>query len=287
MIALWRAHFVLEEGMLAIECTTLTPYAVLKASGHVDRFEDFMVKDTKTGECYRADKLLEDWCEQAAAKLERSAPPAAREELRLLAARAGSLTADALGAELSARGVRAPATGNELTPPFAFNLMFQTAIGPSGQQPGFLRPETAQGMFVNFRRLYEHNNGRMPMGVAQVGTAYRNEIAPRGGLLRVREFTMAEVEFFVHPEDKAHAKFAAVAGERLTLFPAARQIGDGKTITPTLREAVADGTVNNETLAYFMARTASYLLKVGIKPAGLRFRQHLKTEMAHYACDCA
>jgi glycyl-tRNA synthetase len=61
MLALWRSHFILEDSMLQIECTTLTPYSVLKTSGHVDKFEDLMVKDPKNGECYRADKLLEDF----------------------------------------------------------------------------------------------------------------------------------------------------------------------------------------------------------------------------------
>lgn len=67
LLAIWRQHFVLEDSMLQIECTTLTSYPVLKASGHVDKFEDLMVKDTKTGECYRADKLLEDFIENLCA----------------------------------------------------------------------------------------------------------------------------------------------------------------------------------------------------------------------------
>ena len=110
---------------------------------------------------------------------------------------------DALFVQL---GVKSPSTGLDLEKAFPFNLMFKTQIGPTGQIEGFLRPETAQGMFVNFRRLLDYNNGRMPVGVAQIGTAYRNEIAPRGGLLRVREFTMAEIEFFVNPEQKDHTK---------------------------------------------------------------------------------
>jgi glycyl-tRNA synthetase len=124
----------------------------------------------------------------------------------------------------------------------------------------------------------------------QIGTAYRNEIAPRGGLLRVREFTMAEIgvwfmhgasppgfrsyflhrtpalpcppEHFVHPDRKAHPKFASVSGLRFNLFPAANQVGDGKIITPTLGEAVASGLIDNETLAYFVGRTALFLQRV-------------------------
>jgi len=287
----WRNHFVLEDGLLQIECTTLTPHCVLKTSGHVDKFEDLMVKDVKTGECIRADKLLEDFIEnvlKAGVIVPTKEPLSAekRDELRKISAQADSYDGEQLQKLFTELGVKSPATGNELTAPFPFNLMFATSIGPTGTQQGFLRPETAQGMFVNFRRLYEFNTGKMPMGVAQIGSAYRNEIAPRGGLLRVREFTMAEIEFFVHPDKKNHTKFKTVANMRLQLFPADKQIGDGKTVTPTLSEAVSSGVINNQTLAYYMARTALFLTGCGIKPEGLRFRQHLKTEMAHYACDC-
>jgi glycyl-tRNA synthetase len=285
LLALWRQHFVLEDSLLQIECTTLTPYNVLKASGHVDKFEDLMVKDVKTGDCYRADKLLEDFIDNLLEK-DKEMTSTRRDELRRIAAQAGAFTKDQIKQVFADLGIKAPATGNDLTDPFQFNLMFQTSIGPTGAQVGFLRPETAQGMFVNFRRLYDFNNQRMPMGVAQIGSAYRNEIAPRGGLLRVREFTMAEIEYFVHPEQKDHTKWASVKDLRLTLFPGENQIGDGKTISPTLDEAVTKGIVNNQTLAYFMARTALFVQKAGIKPAGMRFRQHLKTEMAHYATDC-
>lgn len=78
----------------------------------------------------------------------------------------------------------APTTGNTLSKPFPFNLMFSTSIGPAGNMPGFLRPETAQGIFVNFKRLVTFNGGRVPFAAAQIGLAYRNEISPRGGLIR-------------------------------------------------------------------------------------------------------
>ena len=74
--------------------------------------------------------------------------------------------------------------GNAISEPVPFNLMFETQIGPTGQNPGYMRPETAQGMFVNFQRCLNYNNGRVPFGVAQMGRAYRNEISPRSGLLR-------------------------------------------------------------------------------------------------------
>lgn len=98
--------------------------------------------------------------------------------------------------------------------------MFDTMIGPTGQMKGYLRPETAQGIFINFKRLIEFNNGRMPFAAAQVGLGFRNEISPRQGLLRVREFAMAEIEHFCDPQIKDHPKFEAVADYVLNMYSA-------------------------------------------------------------------
>ena len=117
------------------------------------------------------------------------------------------MSREQLEAAFSSLSIVSPSSKQPLSAPYPFNLMFETQIGPSGKLVGYLRPETAQGIFVNFRRLLESNNDRMPFACAQIGLAFRNEIAPRQGLLRVREFTMAEIEHFVHPDKKQHAKF--------------------------------------------------------------------------------
>src|SRR5882724_8288912 len=83
----------------------------------------------------------------------------------------------------------------------------------------YLRPETAQGHFLNFSRLLEFNNNRVPFASAQIGRSFRNEISPRAGLLRVREFTMAEIEHFVDPQDKRHEKFSQVRDVQLRVLP--------------------------------------------------------------------
>ena len=127
-----------------------------------------------------------------------------------------------------AYGAKSPTTQNNLTKPFPFNLMFKTSIGPEGTAVGYLRPETAQGLFVNFRRLLDYNQQRMPFAAAQIGLGFRNEIAPRNGLLRVREFCMAEIEHFVNPNDKSHPKFDLVKDTVVTLFPAENQLGSGR-----------------------------------------------------------
>jgi glycyl-tRNA synthetase len=113
-----------------------------------------------------------------------------------------------------------------------------------------------------------------------------SEIAPRSGLLRVREFCMGEIEHFVDPNDKRHANFSSVSDKSLVLFGRDDQLGSGKTKKISIGEAVSTGLVNNETLGYFMARTQLYMEKIGLDPKRLRFRQHLATEMAHYAADC-
>jgi glycyl-tRNA synthetase len=97
---------------------------------------------------------------------------------------------------------------------------------------------------------------------------------------------MGEIEHFVNPNDKSHPSFHSVAGKELILFGRDDQLGSGKTTTVSIGEAVTSGLVNNETLGYFMARTQLYMEKIGMDPVRMRFRQHLATEMAHYAADC-
>lgn len=287
LLKLWREYFVQADSMLEIECTNIVPEIVLKTSGHVEKFTDLMVKDESTGECYRADKLIEEHIDIL---LDKAKGQEMSQDERLKHQRvsntAESMSIDEIHDVIQSYAITSPGTGNPLTKPRPFNLMFSCAIGPESSQVGYLRPETAQGIFVNFRRLLEYNAGKLPFAVAQIGNAFRNEISPRGGLLRVREFQQAEIEHFVHPRDKKHANFSAVKDLQLVLFPKDRQLSDGKTIVLSVKTAVSQKMIDNETLAYYMARTAQFVKRVGIKNDGVRFRQHLDTEMAHYACDC-
>lgn len=136
-----------------------------------------------------------------------------------------------------------PVTGNVLSEPMEFNLMFSTQIGPSAAVKGFLRPETAQGIFVNFKRLLEFAQGKLPFAAAQIGNAFRNEISPRSGLLRVREFTMAEIEHFCDSSNLSHPKFNEVKDVLMTLYSACDQM-DGKKQSK-IKIADAVGSVSN------------------------------------------
>ena len=173
MIDLWRKHFVLTESMLEMECTCLTPEVVLKTSGHVDRFTDLMVKDIKTGECFRADKLLEDAIDMFLSQNPTLSSDEKEHHLRVQR-QADAYSPEELDKLLLEYNCKAPSTGEPFSPSFPFNLMFKTSIGPEGTAIGYLRPETAQGLFVNFRRLLDMNANKMPFAAAQIGLGFRN-----------------------------------------------------------------------------------------------------------------
>eukprot|EP00043_Microstomoeca_roanoka_P000732 m.28803 g.28803 ORF g.28803 m.28803 type:complete len:670 (-) comp10478_c0_seq1:240-2249(-) len=280
----WRRHFILEDNILEINCPAMTPFRVLDASGHAKRFADIMVRDVKTGDCHRADHLLEDV--MAAKMKDPKATVAQVEEFEHIKALADTYSKEELKALFEKFEIKSPITGNDLSDPIDFNMMFKTEIGPTGDNPGFLRPELAQGIFVAFKRLYDFNGNKLPFGGAQIGVAYRNEISPRSGLLRVREFPLAEIEYFLDPDNKDHPKFQALSDTVLPLYTATNQEHGQPLTKMTIGEAVSKGVVANETLGYYICRIYQFLMKIGANPDKLRFRQHMRNEMAHYACDC-
>jgi glycyl-tRNA synthetase len=294
--------------MLEISCTNIVLSDVLKTSvsfltfdfsclntlfltyaflqGHVDKFADFMVKDVKNGQFYRADKLVEEQITKIMNK-KKNLSEADKQKYERIILDCENYGVEELNACITDNKLMAPDTGNALSEATPFNLMFSTQIGPSGYLSGYLRPETAQGIFLNFKRLIEFNNGRMPCAGAQIGIAFRNEIHPKQGMLRVREFSMAEIEHFVDPLDKSHPKFNEIAELTVPLWSADAQEVNGPTVKDTtLGQASEKGLISNQTLCYFMARTYKFLLSVGIKQECVRFRQHRSNEMAHYAQDC-
>ncbi|XP_015750782.1 PREDICTED: glycine--tRNA ligase-like, partial [Acropora digitifera] len=101
-----------------------------------------------------------------------------------------------------------------------------------------------------------------------------------------REFTLAEIEHFVDPTDKSHPKFENVSSQKLTLYPSEYQIEGKPAVNIALEDAVSQKIVNSQTMGYFLGRVYLFLLKVGVDPKKIRFRQHMFNEMAHYACDC-
>jgi len=262
---IWRDFYVVQEGYYEIECPTIAQEAVFIASGHVKGFSDKMCQCPHCREYLRADHVAE-------AGNIRNASILNNEDL---SAAITSCTCLACGEILGSVEV------------FNFNLMFPTTIGPGSQRVGYLRPETAQGMFVDFSRLLRFYRDKLPFGAVQIGKSYRNEISPRQGMIRLREFTQAEAEIFVHPAEKNHHPSFQRYGEyRMPLLTWIRQQKCEDAVEMSMREAVDKGIIANEYVAYYVALTHELLVTIGIRPERLRFRQHLPDERAHYATDC-
>ncbi|RLM71550.1 glycine--tRNA ligase [Halorubrum sp. Atlit-8R] len=263
----WRDRFTIREGNREIEAPTVMPEAVFEASGHLEGFDDMLVECPECGESHRADHLVEDATDVEDAE---------------------ALPGEEVAELIADNGIACPACGTELAgqPVEAFNLMFATDIGPGDAQPGYLRPETAQGIFVEFPRLKEYARGNLPFGITQIGPAYRNEISPRGGLLRLREFTQAELEQFIDPEAD-EPPLDRVRDVEVRLYPASEQeADDGDYLDTTVGEAVDEGVIGSPWVGYYLGVAQEWYERVGVDLDRFRFRQHLAGERAHYAADC-
>ncbi|MCK5559954.1 MAG: glycine--tRNA ligase, partial [Thermoplasmata archaeon] len=244
---LWRQFYVIREGYGEVNTANITPEEVFEASGHVEEFTDLIVECTKCKASFRPDFLLTDFHDNPDAL-----SPAETEDL------------------IISENVRCPDCKGELTAPYSVNLMFQTQIGPSAKakRVAYLRPETAQGIFTNFHLLYRYFREKLPFGAVQLGRGFRNEISPRQGMIRLREFNMAEAEIFVDPNDKSFPKFKNVQDIEIPLVPKTLE-----EIKIAVGEAVEKGIIGNETLAYFIVLTYNFLTDAGLDPTKLRFRQ--------------
>ncbi|WP_255198122.1 glycine--tRNA ligase [Halorarius litoreus] len=263
----WRDRFVTREGHMEISAPDVMPEPVFEASGHLDGFDDMIIECPECGESHRADHLVEDNSDVEDAE----AIPI--EEVQELIADLG-LVCPACGTELAGEPVE------------EFNLMFETSIGPGSSQPGYLRPETAQGIFVEFPRLKEYARGQLPFGVAQIGNAYRNEISPRRALVRVREFTQAELEHFIDPEED-EPPIERVADVELPLYSAREQDkDDGELQQLTVEEALDEAVITSPWVAYYLGLATGWYERIGVDMSRFRYRQHLSGERAHYAADC-
>lgn len=171
----WRMFVDTRDDMYGIDSAILMNPKVWEASGHVAGFSDPLVTDIKTKKRYRADHLLEE-----------------------VGVNPSGMSLEEMGAAIAEKGIKSP-DGNELTAPQQFNMMFRTSVGSTdgSDTTVYLRPETAQGMFVNFKNILDTYHPKLPFGLAQIGRNFRNEIAPRDFIFRVRELEIMEFEYFV------------------------------------------------------------------------------------------
>lgn len=262
IIRLWRKMFVEENGFLEIDSPVVAPFVVFEASGHVANFKDPLAECKACKRKFRADHLLAE----KGVQVPESTP---LEELR----------------RILNEKVECPECGARDWDTRPFLTMFETRIGPYSENLGFLRPETAQGIFVEFKRLLEIARGKLPLGVAQVGRGFRNEISPRQAIVRLREFNMMEVELFMNPEEPCPylEKVADVNLPLLTEELVAK--GVEEPIVVSAKESVERGYVKHPWLAYFLALSKLFLERLGLPEDKQRFRAKLEGERAHYSAQ--
>ena len=259
----WIEHWGKVPNVVEIDSPTITPESVLVASGHVGEFNDKMSECKSCGGVFRSDHLLDGLHENP-----------------------DTLDSSELDELILKREVKCPSCDSQdWLGASSMSLMFQTSIGAmGGSRTAFMRPETAQGMFMLYPALYRHFRQRLPFGAMQTGKGYRNEISPRQGMIRLREFNMAELEYFIDPEEPPAVDLSRWE-RRIHMLPDP----DGphpSEVEVTIEEAFESGIVKHPTVAWFLAMTMHFLEDVGVEPSKVRFRQHASSEMAHYASDC-
>lgn len=271
LINLWREFFTGQD-VHEVEIPTIMPHDILKASGHVDRFFDYVVYD-RNGACFRADHRVKNFCRE--------------NNMSDIADRVDAMTAIELEEIINKHKMidvdYARVVKKNLMVEVPSNTLVQNA------NPDFLRPELAQGIFVNFNTYMAYlqdGDDFHQFGIAQIGKSYRKEISPQP-FIRMREFTQAEIEYFVNPGQKTHPEYIQYCDTEIPILTQKMQT-DG-VFTPQkiyVRDAVSNNMISHELMGYFLAKIYLFAKKIGLHEDKIRFRQHLSNEMAHYASQC-
>ncbi|MBU0615763.1 MAG: glycine--tRNA ligase [Nanoarchaeota archaeon] len=262
----WKTFVQDRDDVVGIDGTTITHPKVWKASGHVDCFGDIMLECTKCKERFRGDHLIQD----------------------VLKIQADGLSKEDIDKLVIENKIHCTKCKSPLGPAHEFNLMFTTQVGPvvTEESKTYLRPETAQLIFADFKAVMDTSRQKLPFGIAQSGRAYRNEISPRDFLFRSREFEQMEIEFFIHPKE---TKCALLSKEDLDFeFQILTQDNQEKNQSHSKIKAkdMIKNKVAGEWHVYWLRQVYQWFIDMGIKKENLRLREHLKDELAHYSSAC-
>lgn len=310
LLNIWR-NFFLGDEIHEVELPSIMPHAVLKASGHVDRFTDYVVYDA-FGMCHRADHFAKKWFDDHNhPNLSNMVDSWTQETLQYnmnkylmmnainakkwfidhnmikLSDEVESWSRERLEYEIAQYGIPDPVIVVQKK-----NLMIEVPSNTLKQDalPDFLRPELAQGIFVNFKAYQNYLQNETadfrPFGIAQIGKSYRKEISPQP-LVRMREFTQAEIEYFVDPTKKTHPDINRYSNLIIPLLTDIMQeAGINEYILISVNDAIQQKLISHNLMAYFLAKIYLFAMKIGLKKDLVRFRQHQTNEMSHYASQC-
>lgn len=264
--SLYWKHFVHKrDDVVGQDGAIITNPKVWKASGHIDNFGDLILTTKQTKTKLRADHFIED----------------------TLNIPGDGLTADDINRLIKEH--KLTYNDEEFEEVKDFNLMFSTQVGADTTKnaTAYLRPETAQSIFPNFRSVAEVSRMQLPFGITQIGKAYRNEISPRDFVFRCREFEQIEMEYFFNPQTTCQKLTSKHLDVKLQVLTAKAQENDSEEMTQlTIRDLVENESYNMNTYhAYFLAEFYLWFTEVlGLSTQNLRIREHVSNELSHYSC---
>lgn len=255
-IELWRRELVRRDDMIEIDGSQIMSKNVFVASGHIDNFSDPVIVCSKCKSIFRADKFI---LETAGIDVPERVPNNEVDKI------------------LNQYNLKCPKCLSSFQQTERFNMMFKVGIGPNNDE-AYLRPETCQTIFVDFTRIFKIMRGKLPFPIAQVGKSFRNEVAPRQSLLRLREFYQAEIEVFCNPNQlDTISKFDDIQDTTLTI-----DVGT-KVSKLTAKEALDNQIIPNKLIAYYLSILCEFYEKTGIDMNQTRFRKLSDQEKAFYA----
>jgi len=266
---LWRDLFIKKTGAYEIDTTIVVSEPVLTASGHLATFTDPITYCEVCNTPYRADKLVEEYFEKH--NMHDKASAVKKENI------------EELDKQIHSLDIRCEKCGNKkFSKVEKFNLVFKTQVGPTSKEPAYLRPETAQGIFVDFYLLYQTHGIKLPALIGQAGKSFRNEISPRQQLVRMREFNQMELELFFDPEAQEEKEIGIYRLDEVVKEPVNfLKAGSDEVVSVPLEELIAEKHVPNRYFALELFIEKRLIEKLGIKE--YRFRELEKEELPHYS----
>ncbi|MBI2543166.1 MAG: glycine--tRNA ligase [Candidatus Aenigmarchaeota archaeon] len=264
----WWKHFVTtREDIVGIDGAIITHPTVWEASGHTESFNDPLVECKKCHKRFRADHLVEN-------TLNISVDGMSLEQIQEL---------------LKKHEIKCPDCKNDFTLVKLFNLMFKSNIGAVEDEGSvvYLRPETAQLMFADFKQIQATSRKKLPFGIAQIGKAFRNEISPRNFVFRSREFSQMEIEYFVHPKKLNECSYLnkSYLDFELNVLTSDMQQKKQEHKKMSIKHMLDKKLIKTKWHAYWIAESFKWFTSIGLKKENLRVRQHMPTELSHYALE--
>jgi glycyl-tRNA synthetase len=260
----WWTYFVKKQpDIVGIDASIISHPRIWKASGHLENFLDLALICSKCKHRVRADQFIEEQTKQVV----------------------GGMDDKVINKIVKDKKLKCPICKGTFLKVKDFNLLFKTTVGAEEEKAEvtYLRGETAQGMFTDFKLITETARLKPPFGIAQIGKCFRNEISPREFLFRSREFTIAELEFFIHPQKDKCPELVSHHDLQITLLDARTQEQGKLTKNKTTIRKMVEDKLLSEWHAFWLAEQILWFRSIGLPADKISVREHMERELSHYS----